>query len=108
MKDGSFFVDIRRMELDSLGDRLSGSSRTLLSAKRMSLAAQKAALDAMNPQRVLSRGYLIAEDSDRTVLRSVLQLSEGEQIALKFADGTANCTVNSREVDELGTEDNEF
>lgn len=108
LKDGSFFVDIRRMELDSLGDRLSGSSRTLLSAKRMSLAAQKAALDAMNPQRVLSRGYLIAEDSDRTVLRSVLQLSEGEQIALKFADGTANCTVNSREVDELGTEDNEF
>ncbi len=102
LKEASFFVDIRRMELDSLSDRLFVSFRETVSGKRMALAGQGAALQAMNPRRVLSRGYLIAENSSHTVLRSILQLTEGELISLKFADGTANCIVNSREVDELG------
>ena len=103
LTDVSFFVDIRRMEIDHLSDRLSSGFHAVISGKREELISSAAALKAMSPLRVLSRGYTIAEDSRQNVLRSIRQISVGEHLTLHLCDGKLGCVVENREVLEHGT-----
>ena len=98
----SYYTDLRRMEIDRLSDLLNGSVQKILSERYSALSSVSASLNAMNPLNVLSRGYLFAENDQHTVLRSVLQVTDGEHINLQFADGRARCVVEDREVREFG------
>ena len=53
------------------------------------------ALDAMSPLRVLSRGYSLAENAEGQTVRSAAQIQVGERLHLRFAEGGADCTVDS-------------
>jgi exodeoxyribonuclease VII large subunit len=103
LTDASFFVDIRRMEIDRLSDQMSSGFQASFSGKREELISCKAALNAMSPMRVLSRGYSIAEDNCQNVLRSIKQISVGERLTLHLCDGKLGCVVENREVLEHGT-----
>lgn len=98
LADASYFLDIRRMEADRLSDQLYAGIQSLLTEKRSGLISSAASLNAMSPMKVLSRGYLIAEDADHRVLRSIRQISTGMNLNLQFADGLASCIVKDREV----------
>ena len=54
-----------------------------------------AALDAMSPLRVLTRGYSLAEDERGGLIKSASQLRPGDRVRLRFAEGGADCTVDS-------------
>jgi exodeoxyribonuclease VII large subunit len=54
-----------------------------------------AALDAMSPLRVLSRGYTVSSDREGKVLKSVRDLRAGQEISVRFSDGFADCRVES-------------
>ena len=103
LREVSYYTDLRRMEIDRLSDLLNRNVRKVLSDRHSALTSVSASLNAMNPLNVLSRGYLIAEDDQHTVLRSVLQIEDGEQVTLQFVDGRARCIVENREVREFGT-----
>lgn len=51
-------------------------------------------LDALNPMKVLLRGYSVAQ-ANGVVIKSVDQTSVGEDITVTFSDGSAECTVNT-------------
>ena len=59
-----------------------------------------AALDAMSPLRVLSRGYSLTEDGQGRLLRSVEGLNAGEQIRVRLSDGRLDCRVERVEKGE--------
>ena len=102
LSDVSYFVDLRRMEIDRLGDRMDHSLNSALTEKRAVLSTNTASLHALSPLKVLSRGYLIAENKNQQVLRSIEQVFEGSRLTLRFADGKAECLVENREVYEDG------
>ena len=54
-----------------------------------------AALTAMSPLRVLTRGYAIASDETGAVVRSAAQLSPGDGVTLRVVDGSVGCTVKT-------------
>ena len=54
-------------------------------------------LDALSPLAVLSRGYSIVE-KDGLVVFGVKQVTPGDQISLRFKDGTADATINSTKI----------
>ena len=97
LSDASSFVDIRRMELDRFLAQLSAAGEKLLNGRRSDIAGSAAALDALSPLKVLSRGYLVASDQDGKTLKSVRQLFVGEHIRLRFIDGQATCFVDQVE-----------
>ena len=103
LTDVSYFVDLRRMGIDRLSDRLNSGFLTAFSGKREKLISSAAALNAMSPMRVLSRGYSVAEDNRKNVLRSVRQITVGERLTLHLCDGKLGCIVENREVLEHGT-----
>ena len=95
LTDPGVYLDNRRMDLDRARDRLLAASERQLAAKRQSFVKLGAALDAMSPLRVLSRGYTVSSDRDGKVLKSVRELRSGQEISVRFSDGLADCRVES-------------
>lgn len=95
MTDPTAHIDNRRIELDHVRDRLAAVEDRKLSRCRQNFVALTAALDAMSPLRVLSRGYAIAEKEDGSTVKSVDMLSPGDGFCLQLWDGKAQCRVSS-------------
>lgn len=95
LTDPSVYIDNRRMELDHMRERLSAAAERKTAAGRQSFVRLAAALDAMSPLRVLTRGYSLAEDERGGLIKSASQLRPGDRVRLRFAEGGADCTVDS-------------
>lgn len=95
LTDPAAYIDNRRIELDHVRDRLAAAEERNLSKCRQNFVALTAALDAMSPLRVMSRGYAIAERNDGAVVRSMDMLNAGDSITLRLLDGRADCLVRS-------------
>ena len=95
LTDPGVYLDNRRMDLDRARDRLLAASERQLAAKRQSFVKLGAALDAMSPLRVLSRVYAVSSDADGTILKSVKDLQPGQELSVRFLDGTADCRVET-------------
>ena len=95
LTDPSVYIDNRRMELDHMRERLSAAAERKTAAGRQSFVRLAAALDAMSPLRVLTRGYSLAEDERGGIIKSASQLRPGDRVRLRFAEGGADCTVDS-------------
>jgi len=91
-KPEQYFVD-RRTALEHLVQRLGAAQKNLLMTKRTRLAQRAAALDAMSPLKVLSRGYAVSTDEKGAVLRSVKQTRTGDSIHVRLADGELDAEV---------------
>ena len=53
-----------------------------------------AKLDAMSPLKVLTRGYAMAQDKEKKVIRSVKQIVVGQMLDISLSDGVISATVN--------------
>ncbi len=100
LTDPGVYIDERRMELDRRRDRLIAAAERGLAAKKQAFIGSAAALDAMSPLRVLSRGYAAAIKTDGSSVKSVGELKTGDKLCVRFADGNAGCTVESIDVRE--------
>ena len=97
LTDAGSYVDLRSLELDRVRERFTAALQRNLLQKRGALVREASSLEAMSPLKVLGRGYLIGTDSDGRVLRSVRQVSAGEDIRIRFLDGSAECRINHLE-----------
>ena len=104
LRDASSFVDLRRMDLDRITERLCSAGQKKIADRRQALVQSAAALDAMSPLKVLSRGYVAADNGQGNPVRSVGALSEGDRLNLRFADGKAACRVEELEDYSSGEE----
>ena len=104
-------LDLARMRLERAipdriardGQRLSSASsrmgmvgRTLLDRSRSSVAMSAARLDDLSPLRILARGFAVASRADTgAVLRTAGQVSVGQGIVVRIANGELDCTVDA-------------
>ena len=79
--------------LDSLAARVKGAFQLKIAAMEANLNMLQARIEAADPRRILQRGYVLATDADGVVLKGVAGLSEGDKVAMMFADGVLDCTV---------------
>ncbi|MBQ3211564.1 MAG: exodeoxyribonuclease VII large subunit [Oscillospiraceae bacterium] len=93
--DPSASLDNRRISLDHTRDRLVSLQENILGEKKGQHIRLAAALDALSPLKVLSRGYAIVSSSDRKSIKSAGELIAGDKISLRFSDGGAECTVDN-------------
>lgn len=86
-------IEDRRMTVDSLFERLEYCENNIIERKKALLARTAAALNALNPLAVLTRGYSAVFDKEGRVIKSVNDTKIGETIALKLSDGTVSAVV---------------
>ena len=97
LTEAGAYVDMRSLELDRIRERLLAAQQRNLLQKRSALVREATALEAMSPLKVLSRGYLIGTAEDGHILRSVRQVYTGQDITIRFSDGTAECRIKHLE-----------
>ena len=66
------------------------------------VALADASIRAADPRSILRQGYVLALDSDGTVLKNVSSKSAGDSFALKFMDGMWGCMINDLKQDAVG------
>lgn len=99
MRDPAASIDNKRIALDHIRERLISSEENILGRKKHDFIGYAAALDAMSPLKVLSRGYAIVSNDEGLTVRSVSSISAGEQLDIMFSDGKARCVVNELNID---------
>ena len=93
MQDPRFYIEDKRLLLDYSQDRLCAVMRRQLSADRERYIRLAAALDAMNPLKVLGRGYAIARKSDGEIIRETADVRVGEHITVRLRADEIKCVV---------------
>ena len=90
-------IQEKRLLLDYQQQRLVHGMERQVQASRERAGRLAAALEALSPFRVLGRGYSIAQKEDGTVLYSIEQVTAGEGLSLRLADGLVTCTATGKE-----------
>ena len=88
---------LRRETVAALEKRLSLSVSRRLTFKWQSMERVVASLAALNPLSVLSRGYALVQTEEGRVIPAAAELSVGDRVSLRFADGTAKVAVEEVE-----------
>jgi exodeoxyribonuclease VII large subunit len=115
LKNPESIYDIKGMELDNLVNKLEFSSKTIISHNRNKLFKLENShmlknpeeitkrkreaclkninkLEVLNPLLTLKRGYTIAKSGDK-VISSAKDVETGDELDIKFDDGTVNTKV---------------
>jgi exodeoxyribonuclease VII large subunit len=84
-----------RADLERRRGRIEEIGRTRPRDATRDLGAAAARLRALDPRRVLERGYTITRDADGQVRKRAAGLRAGTQLVTEFADGRATSTVDA-------------
>lgn len=88
-------VDRARQRLDDCLPRLDRAGQLAYAAAEQRLAQTVGRLESLSPLRVLARGYAAVSLPDGTSLSRVGQVSAGDSVDLRLADGRVRCNVAS-------------
>jgi len=91
----------RRQQVDELLQRATRVLQQAVALRRMRLAGDAARLAALDPQRVLARGFAVVQDAATGArIRSVEQVTPQQQLDIYMADGHIGTTATT--VDRTG------
>lgn len=79
-------------ELETTAERV---VRTLCESHRSRVERIAAQLGSLSPLAVLSRGYSLTQDDRGRVVRSSNEIKAGQRVTIRFADGSADATIDS-------------
>ncbi|WP_314988419.1 exodeoxyribonuclease VII large subunit [uncultured Rothia sp.] len=86
---------MRVEELSQLRERAHRSVQHRLERESATLSHTLARVRSLSPAQTLNRGYSIVQDASGAIVRDASALSEGEQITVRAATGSAQATVTS-------------
>lgn len=95
------YVEVKRKALEITASRMINISQHSVHTKKQHFISLTAKLDAMSPLKVLTRGYSMAQSSTGAIIRSVNQVSVGEQITVTLCDGHLNANITETEENNL-------
>jgi exodeoxyribonuclease VII large subunit len=80
-----------------LADRLGLAMENALALRKGELSSLALRLKALNPEKVLERGYSITETEDGKILSSVKEVSQGDRIKTRLKNGIIHSAVERKE-----------
>lgn len=84
----------RRKNLELIKGRIFTAQMRLIHMQKQRFIASTAKLDAMSPLKVLTRGYAMAENEEKVLVRSVKQTAPGEKLFVSVSDGVITASVS--------------
>ena len=91
----------RRKNLELLKGRIFTAQTRVIHNHKQRYISATAKLDAMSPLKVLTRGYAMAQDQDKNVIRSVKQIAVGEMLDISLSDGVVSAMVSKVKENDL-------
>lgn len=97
LKDPTALIRDRRQSLDLIVNELLSAQTELVHGQRNRLTRLAAALDAMSPLKVLTRGYATVSDENGTLLTGAKAAAGADWLHISFADGTVRAKPERQE-----------
>lgn len=97
LKNPMVKVEDNRIYLDSLYKNFENAFQGILNEKKQSLALNASKLDALSPLSSLQRGFSVTKDTAGKVVKSVGQISDGDEITVLVSDGSLLADVKKIE-----------
>lgn len=89
----ALYFDNLRMRLMSTTNRFYSIQQRTLQEERLRLRENASKLQSLSPLSVLARGYSVTSDATGKIVKSKTQLSVGDDVEIRLADGKARCSV---------------
>lgn len=93
-------VAMETMRLDHYAEKLTAAIKHRTTAEKHQLSKLSGQLHSLSPLQVLARGYAVAQNKNKQIVRHVSDIKVGAQLTVKVMDGTLDCTVNEVKSDE--------
>ena len=93
------YLEDRRVLLDFLSTRLQAAEQKTLHESKQRFVRLTAALDAMSPLKVLSRGYSMVTSEAGAVISRAADVRENETIRVSFSSGSLTARVEQIQED---------
>ena len=93
LRDHGAYIQVQRMALVHLQQRLGDLTSAQLGRKRQRFSALAASLDALSPLAVLGRGYAVARNRQGTILKSWQDVTAGETVRVTLGEGGFSARV---------------
>ena len=74
--------------VSDLGIRLKNGLSNIVGRERSRVALKEAIINAADPRTILSRGYVLVTDKNNKVLKTVGKVEVGDNIGVRFSDGS--------------------
>ena len=87
------YFEQRGKSLKLLENRLISAQNQIIQQHNKLFLTNAAKLDALSPLKVLTRGYALVETQEGCLIRSVKQISTGDNICVKLSDGSVSVSV---------------
>lgn len=84
--------------LDRLGERLDSSMDRAFTQREMEFRALTEKLRALDPLRILDRGYSAIKDRDGKIIGRASELRAGQRVTLVMRDGQAEAEIISKDI----------
>ncbi|MEA4965734.1 MAG: exodeoxyribonuclease VII large subunit [Oscillospiraceae bacterium] len=97
------YIQDKRLLLDYQHKRLSMVAQSATGGARQRFIRLAAALDAMSPLKVLSRGYAVVQREDGAVVKRRGDVRIGDAIRIQVQDGGVRAAVTQIEEEQHGT-----
>ena len=97
LRDKTELIRTRQIDMDMLSNRLNSAYKTIVMKNKNDYISLSSRLDSLSPLKVLSRGFTVVI-KEKNMITTAKELYMGDEIRVRFADGTAKCTVNEMEV----------
>ncbi|GIT75876.1 MAG: hypothetical protein Ct9H300mP31_04070 [Acidimicrobiaceae bacterium] len=95
-------LDRRADQLVDLGGRLRRGPPGILDRQAERLGGMAGRLRALDPARIVARGWSITRRADGSLVRSVADVSPGDPLVTRVAGGTVTSTVDATTADDPG------
>lgn len=83
-------------QMDNLEQRLHFAINRKLSLTQAELGGSLGQLSALNPQKILERGFAVVSDSDGNPIQKLAQAEEGMAINIQISDGEFGAQINGK------------
>ena len=93
-------LDLLDAALDRERERLNRCGAALTKPYDDALQAFAQRLEMASPLKTLGRGYTLCEDETGALVRRAAETKTGQALRVRFADGTARCTVEDVQTQE--------
>ena len=90
-------VEEQKEDVSSLREDLENAIRDKIDYLKQEINNRDKQLEALNPRRVLSRGYSISQDESGKVVTSIKDIKPGQKVITTVNDGTIHSTVDKVE-----------
>ena len=95
LQDPRTYLQNQRMQVAFLENKLQNDIDATVREGRSALSAFAGKLSALDPLRVLARGFAAVFDENKQSVDSVKSVRAGDRVHIRFADGVADATVTA-------------